>query len=586
MRRLMILLVAVFLLTPSIVLAGIKYLPPSVWTPQEKWVWEQVSQGEIADFNKAEGYGGKLSPRKSEGWKENRVLRPKFLETILLQENYRNALTRRGVRIVGAWFKEPVDLSDTTIPSQLWLDGSRFELDVDLSCLKSPSLLSLEGSVFIRSLDLARAKVEIINMIGSTFNGTLDMNSMEVGGHLFMSDKAQFADVDLGSAKIKGQLDMSSSTFNGTLDMNSMEVGGNLVMSDKARFADVVLRSAKIEGQLDMGSSTFNGTLDMDSMEVEDDLFMRDKAQFADVVLVGAKIEDQLSMIGSTFKGTLNMDSMEVEGDLFMRNTVAEKPIPLIFARIQKNLDISGAVLSSLDLTGTKVVQEFRLGSGSHLPVKWKDNSELILRNTEVGNLQDVPESWPDTLKLQLDGFVYHRLGGFSGDETTDMATRKISWLKEWLGKQRSYSPRPYQQLAKVLRNAGYEDKATAILFEGKKRQQKETKTLSPNWWWLFLQWSFIGYGYDNFRVLYWVLILCGLGMLTLHLSGQDVAHRMKYYGLCYSLDMLLPIIELDKSHYNIELDGWVRVYFYVHKIFGYVLALFLIAGLSGLTKM
>ena len=77
MRRLMILVVAVFLLTPSTVLAGIKYLPPSVWTPQEKWVWEQVSQGEIADFNKAEGYGGKLSPRKSESWKENRILRPK-----------------------------------------------------------------------------------------------------------------------------------------------------------------------------------------------------------------------------------------------------------------------------------------------------------------------------------------------------------------------------------------------------------------------------------------------------------------------------------------------------------------------------
>ena len=291
-------------------------------------------------------------------------------------------------------------------------------------------------------------------------------------------------------------------------------------------------------------------------------------------------------MCSSTFNGTLDMNSLEVGGHLFMRDTVVEKPILLIFTRIQGSLDISGAALSYLDLTGTKVVQEFRLGSGSHLPVKWKDNSELILRNTEVGNLQDVPESWPDTLKLQLDGFVYHGLGGFSGDDTTDMATRELSWLKEWLGKQKNYSPRPYQQIAQVLRNAGYEDKATAILFEGKKRQQKETKTLFPNWWVLFLQWSFIGYGYHNFRVLYWVLILCGLGMLTLRRSGQNVAHRMKYWGLCYSIDMLLPIIELHKPHYDIALEGWVRVYFYVHKIFGYVLASFLIAGLSGLTKM
>jgi hypothetical protein len=437
-------------------LAGIKYLPLLVWTRQEKWVWEQVSQGEIADFNNAEGYGGKLSPKEPEGWKENRILRPKFLETILLQESYRNALTHHGVRIVGAWFKEPVDLSDATIPSQLWLDSSRFELDVDLKCLKSPSCLSLEGSVFVCPLDL---------------------------------------------------------------------------------------QLCKIEGQLNMSNSTFSGTL--------------------------------------------NMNGMEVKSHLFMRDTYVEKKILLTFTKIQGGLDISGAVLSFLDLTGTKVVQEFRLGSGSHPRVKWTGNSELILRNTEVGNLQDVSQSWPNRLKLQLDGFVYQRLGGFSGDDTTDMATRKISWLKKWLGKQKNYSPRPYQQLAKVLRNAGYEKKATAILFEGKKRQQKETETIFPDWLWLVLQRIFIGYGYRNFRVLGWVLILWGLGVLTLHLSRQDVkvVQDVKYWGLCYSLDMLLPIIELHKPNYAIVLDGWVRVYFYVHKIFGYVLASFLIAGLSGLTK-
>jgi hypothetical protein len=223
---------------------------------------------------------------------------------------------------------------------------------------------------------------------------------------------------------------MSSSTFNGTLIMDSLEVGSHLFMRDKAQFANVDLRSAKIKGCLDISSSTVNSTLIMNSLEAGGSLFMRDKAQFADVDLKGAKIKGLVIMSGSTFNGTLNMNSLEVGIHLLMRDTVVEKPILLIFARIQGNLDISGAVLSSLDLTGTKVVQEFRLGSGSHLPVKWKDNSELILRNTEVGNLQDVPESWPDTLKLQLDGFVYHNLGGLSGNDRTDMATRDISWLK------------------------------------------------------------------------------------------------------------------------------------------------------------
>jgi hypothetical protein len=37
-----------------------KVEPLKDWTPQEKWVWKQVCEGKIADFNEAEGYGGEL----------------------------------------------------------------------------------------------------------------------------------------------------------------------------------------------------------------------------------------------------------------------------------------------------------------------------------------------------------------------------------------------------------------------------------------------------------------------------------------------------------------------------------------------
>jgi hypothetical protein len=56
-------------------------------------------------------------------------------------------------------------------------------------------------------------------------------------------------------------------------------------------------------------------------------------------------------------------------------------------------------------------------------------------------------------------------------------------------------------------------------------------------------------------------------------------------YGFSYSLDMLLPIIRLNESHYDIILKGFAKYYFYGHIILGYVLASFLIAGLSGITK-
>jgi hypothetical protein len=133
--------------------------PLNSWTSQEKWVWKQVCEGKVADFNEAEGYGGNLDPRKPEGWPENRILQPSFLETILLYEPYRSALTYKGVRIIGAWFKEPLDLSNATLAHEVWLHNSRFESDVDLSRLKSSHLVSL---------------------IGSKFNGKLDMDALQV----------------------------------------------------------------------------------------------------------------------------------------------------------------------------------------------------------------------------------------------------------------------------------------------------------------------------------------------------------------------------------------------------------------------
>jgi hypothetical protein len=69
------------------------------------------------------------------------------------------------------------------------------------------------------------------------------------------------------------------------------------------------------------------------------------------------------------------------------------------------------------------------------------------------------------------------------------------------------------------------------------------------------------------------------LGSPPATVLGEEDTRNM--YG-----HLLKTVLELRKHHSDkIELEGWARGYFYVHKAFGYVLALFLIAGLSGLAK-
>ena len=91
--------------------------PREVWTEPEKWAWTQICEGRIADFNNRSGTT--LDPKKPDGWSEDRALGSAFLETVLLYNPYRGALTHKGVRIVGGWFREPINLEGARIIAEL-----------------------------------------------------------------------------------------------------------------------------------------------------------------------------------------------------------------------------------------------------------------------------------------------------------------------------------------------------------------------------------------------------------------------------------------------------------------------------------
>ena len=174
------------------------------------------------------------------------------------------------------------------------------------------------------------------------------------------------------------------------------------------------------------------------------------------------------------------------------------------------------------------------------------------------------------------------------------MDSREVSWLKEWIEKDKSYSPQPYKLLADVLEKEGYKGKAREILYHGEKRAQSEAKGVDKAW--LLLKGIFIGYGYRVYYAVFWAVGFIILGMILLYTTKSvpgkkekdDFRSRLFYFFdiFFYSLDMLLPIIKLDdKRHKDITLTGGVRYYFYIHHMMGYVLGFFLIAGLSGLVS-
>jgi hypothetical protein len=194
---------------------------------------------------------------------------------------------------------------------------------------------------------------------------------------------------------------------------------------------------------------------------------------------------------------------------------------------------------------------------------------------------------WP--ANLELDGFTYGHLGGIDSETNDYRADRDTAWYLNWLARQSKYSPQPYEYLASVLRREGHQDRVHEILYESKNRELENAKSWTE-WMKLFLLWLFIGYGHKYSMTMGWFLLLVVIGSfvykpppLATHAGKDKVIDRV-----FFSLDMLLPLIELDKRHradYAHGLARGKRFYFYVHTIFGYLLASYLIAGLSGLAK-
>ena len=151
--------------------------------------------------------------------------------------------------------------------------------------------------------------------------------------------------------------------------------------------------------------------------------------------------------------------------------------------------------------------------------------------------------------------------------------------------------------LASALKAVGSDDKAKLLLFH---RALVKWSKQSVGLRWIggaFLL-VFIGFGYKMHYALLWFLAFFALGTVValrqrLMCERQGNKHACPSFGevirtSVFSFDLLLPVIELDKRHYDESfrnLTVGALYYFYFHHFMGYVLAILLAAGVGGLVK-
>ena len=584
-------------------------LPKKEWTEPERWVWEQVRTGQLADFNQRHGKG--LDPNIESLWvgkeKERRTLRPDFLRTILLCEPWRSLITHEGCVIVGAYFDEPVNLSFAEISCVLGVFKSRLAAGMLCRDTRFQYSLSLQASFCQPSLA---------------------MDSAEIKGDLFMR-QGSFTSARLPGVTVGGALDMEGARFGGELAMDRAEIKGNLFMR-QGSFASTRLHGVKVGGQLDMEGARFSGELAMDRAEIKGDLFMR-QGSFESARLLGVQVDGQLDMDGAGFQGMLDCEGMQVASHLLMAGTRFFKEVNLSFCRVGAGLSLRGAHLGQVDLsqgsiTGTLVLSY----PDQEKAISWYKGS-LDLRHTTAGAVLDGQEDWPASLRL--DGFSYAGIGSRETIKVPDellealeeyfehlvpdlkkiknpeekkklieeakrfakkqkafttASDRPASWYVAWLEKQKGFSMDPYQRCARFLRESGQPDKANEVMYAGLERERKHLKKRSlPRLGRALLKWT-IGYGlgYRYFAALLWAVLFLGMGAVVCGAGGGNSHGAL--FCLGFSLDNMLPLIDLRPEHeaMSMALVGFAKFYFlFIQQLVGWVLVLCVAAGLAGVGK-
>jgi hypothetical protein len=560
-------------------------------------------------------------------------------------------------------------------PRGIRLHGARIVHELDLSFLIVPFPLDFGYCRFTDFIDMRKTQVLALDFESAWVAGIAG-DSITVAKDMFLRQGFRSdGNVNLMGATIGGDLDCTGGTFNNpkdyALSLQRIDVKGEIFLSHGfISNGEVGLAGAKIGGDLNCIEGTFtkptegSEALSADGIEVKGDVFMRDGFHaIGEVRMTGATIGGDLDCGAGIFDNaggsSLQAGNIRVRLDVFLDdgNTApyAAKyfhttgDVRLAGANIQGRVRVYGA-----EFAGTSSFNAERAtirGDLTWHKLKLAPTVSVDLNDATVGPLADDAESWPakpgpgQPIRLFLDGFVYSRFGS-----PTNVRSR-LDWLarqrphastwREWFagefhGKkqkepavQGDFTPQPYEQLAKVLREAGDQEGATTVLIEMEKDRYRFGGLTT---WGKIKSWFFyvtVGYGYKPwlsliysvfFIVIGWLLFRWGYNrgaIAPYHPLSYEISKspggRVPHYDppfspFWYSLDNFLPIVDLRQKgrwmpdlhsetrvfeHWRfarnrnlgekLKLGWWLRIYLWFHILFGWLLSTVFLGAITGI---
>lgn len=232
------------------------------WNDCDKWVWECVRKGGEANLFAKEcvelrsdrsrelrrlyKYAPFVDPDQ---YKDSNGISKGFLFDILTKREYADALTATGIRILGGYFADPVNLENVTTDKNLVFDVSIFKKGVRLTNFKSDRNFSLDGS---------------------NVRGAFYLKRANIGGTLFF-EEAVFDLLDASDARFGGSVDGPSSVFNAPFRLDRVRVEGKVSLI-RARLTELTAFDTEIGSKLELRHADVRGRIDLTGAKVSGDV--------------------------------------------------------------------------------------------------------------------------------------------------------------------------------------------------------------------------------------------------------------------------------------------------------------------------
>ncbi|WP_429494759.1 hypothetical protein [Paraburkholderia youngii] len=445
------------------------------------------------------------------------------------------------------------------------------------------------------------------DLVNIDVEGDLDLSRLELPTLLF--DSVAVGSVNLDKSNIKGDVEFCKSDIWNSIRAIQARVSGNFgvvghkevrsrsyphINIDGSEIGGMIYINNIVVGGFDLSGSAVAKSVRSTSATFH--FFHIEESEInGSLVLTDVRIRHPHPSSGDCKTGYDSDDDARIRlarvgQELRFENVELNTRLVLVDTSVRTNLLFDDSKLRDVCAMDLTVQGLFQLWG-----TNWADNTGMDLRYASVGRFLSAynRSAWPP--KIVLTGLSF---GAFDSLTAVRDQLPPERWFPQWLGRGTPmFQAQPYQEAIRFLKNAGLDEAAAEVGYQAKERQ-RDAACAARNFSdciILTLSKILIGYGYRLWYSIIWSLAFVIIGAIVFFNTSEVGPPRLSdhrpntrgraVWAIIYSFDMLLPIVKLKDSNYDVDISSKAQYYLYFHKLMGWILGTFILAGLTGWTR-